>query len=80
VFGEGLDFYGGQNIYEVFAEAAKNVNPNFTWGPTMTQTYTDVADGFSAALSGNGTLLDALKTGQDKTIAALKAAAIPVKG
>lgn len=79
VFSEGLEFYGGQKIYEVFAEAAANVNPNFTWGPTMTQTYTDVADGFSAALSGNGTILDALVAGQEKTIAALKAQAIPVK-
>ena len=79
VFSEGLDFYGGQKIYEVFAEAASGVNPDFTWGPTMTQVYTDVADGFSAALSGNGTLLDALKAGKEKTIAALKAASIPVK-
>ena len=79
VFSEGLDFYGGQKIYEVFAEAASGVNPDFTWGPTMTQVYTDVADGFSQALSGNGTLLDALKSGKEKTIAALKAASIPVK-
>lgn len=79
VFSEGLDFYGGQKIYEVFAEASSEVNPNFTWGPTMTQVYTDVADGFSQVLAGNGTITDALKTGQDKTIAALKAASIPVK-
>ena len=79
IFAEGLEFYGGQKIYEVFAEAAANVNPNFTWGPTMTQTYTDVADGFSAALAGNQTILDALVDGQSKTIAALKAQAIPVK-
>ncbi len=79
VFGEGLEFYGGQNIYEVFAEAGNNVDPNFTWGPTMTQVYNDVADGFSAAVSGNGTLLDALTAGQASTIAALKAASIPVK-
>jgi multiple sugar transport system substrate-binding protein len=78
VFAEGLDFYGGQNIYEVFAAAGAQVNPNFTWGPTMTQTYTDVADGFSAAISGSGTLLDALKTGNQKTIDAMKAAAIAV--
>ena len=79
VFSEGLEFYGGQKIYDVFAEAAANVNPDFTWGPTMTQTYTDVADGFSAALAGSSTLLDALKDGQKKTIAALEAQAIPVK-
>jgi multiple sugar transport system substrate-binding protein len=79
IFSEGLEFYGGQKIYEVFADAAANVNPNFTWGPTMTQTYTDVADGFSAALAGNQTILDALVAGQEKTIAALQAQAIPVK-
>jgi multiple sugar transport system substrate-binding protein len=78
VFSEGLDFYGGQNIYDVFAAAGAQVNPDFTWGPTMTQTYTDVADGFSAAISGSGTLMDALKTGQQKTIDAMKAAAIAV--
>lgn len=80
VFSEGLDFYGGQKIYDVFAEAAVNVNPNFTWGPTMTQTYTDVADGFSQVLAGSQTIEEALLTGQQKTIDALKAAAIPVKG
>ncbi|GAA1219910.1 ABC transporter substrate-binding protein [Rhodoglobus aureus] len=78
VFSEGLDFYGGQNIYDVFAAAGAQVNPDFTWGPTMTQTYTDVADGFSAAISGSGTLTDALKTGQQKTIDAMKAASIAV--
>ena len=77
-FSEGLDFFGGQNIYDVFAAAGAEVNPDFTWGPTMTQVYTDVADGFSGAISGSGTLLDALKTGQQKTIDAMKAAAIAV--
>lgn len=79
VFSEGLDFYGGQKIYDVFAAAAGEVNPDFTWGPTMTQVYTDVADGFSQVLAGNGTITDALKTGQTKTIDAMKAASIPVK-
>ncbi len=75
---EGVPFYGGQAIYETFGEAGKAVSP-FTWGPTMTQTYSDVSDGFGAALTGGGTLLDALKAGQEKTIAALKAQSIPVK-
>ena len=78
-FTGGQAFYGGQKIYDVFKQASSQVNPDFTWGPTMTQTYTDVSDGFGAALGGSGTLTDALKTGQQKTVDALKAQSIPVK-
>ncbi|KQX05386.1 MULTISPECIES: ABC transporter substrate-binding protein [unclassified Leifsonia] len=77
---EGVEFYGGQKIYDVFAEAATEVNPDFVWGPTMTQTYADVSDGFKAAVTGDGTLFDALTNGQKTTIEALKAQSIPVKG
>ena len=79
VLAEGVEFYGDQAIYDVFAEAAAQTNPDFVWGPTMTQTYADVADGFGGVLGGSGTLAEALKTGQSKTIQALEAAAIPVK-
>jgi len=79
VLADGVEFYGDQKIYDIFAEAAAQTNPDFIWGPTMTQTYADVADGFGGVLGGEGTLGEALATGQEKTIAALKAAAIPVK-
>ncbi|WP_062299971.1 ABC transporter substrate-binding protein [Demequina maris] len=75
---EGVDFYGGQAIYDVFADAAQQVVPDFTWGPTMTQTYSDVADGFKSAATGAGTLAEALESGQQKTIDALEAQSIPV--
>jgi len=77
-FTSGQEFYGGQKIYDVFKEASSQVDPDFTWGPTMTQTYTDVSDGFGSALGGTGTLLDALKSGQQKTIDALTSQSIPV--
>ncbi|MEJ3405735.1 extracellular solute-binding protein [Rathayibacter sp. YIM 133350] len=76
---EGVDFYGGQKIYDVFKQAATQVNPEFVWGPTMTQTYADVSDGFKAAASGQGTLFDALQKGQSSTIDALESQSIPVK-
>lgn len=75
---EGVEFYGGQKIYDVFAEAAAQVNPDFVWGPTMTQTYADVSDGFQKAVTGQGTLLDALDAAQKSTIDTLKAQSIPV--
>jgi len=78
VLSEGVEFYGNQKIYDIFADAANQTNADFTWGPTMTQTYADVADGFGEVLGGKGTLGDALATGQTKTVAALEAAAIPV--
>ncbi|PRZ08872.1 multiple sugar transport system substrate-binding protein [Isoptericola sp. CG 20/1183] len=75
---EGLEFYGDQAIFDVFADAAAATDPSFTWGPTMAQTYNDVADGFGAALSGQGTLLDALQAGQEATISTLESQSIPV--
>jgi multiple sugar transport system substrate-binding protein len=78
VLSEGVEFYGGQQIYDVFAEASAQVNPDFVWGPTMTQVYADVSDGFKAAANGDGTLLDALTRAQDTTISTLEAQSIPV--
>ncbi len=75
---KGVDFYGGQKIYDVFAQAATQVTPDFTWGPTMTSTYASASDGFKAAVSGSGTLLDALKKAQTTTIDNLKSQSIPV--
>ncbi|PRY65038.1 multiple sugar transport system substrate-binding protein [Glaciihabitans tibetensis] len=74
----GVDFYGGQAIYDVFSEASGQVSSDFVWGPTMTQTYNDVSDGFKAAVSGTGTLSEALESAQTSTIDALKAQSIPV--
>jgi len=73
-------FYGGQQIFTVFNQASSEVDPNFTWGPVMNETYNALTDGFGAALNGQGTLSDALAAAQTKTIDAMKAQAIPVAG
>lgn len=75
---EGVEFYGDQAIYDVFAQAATEVSPDFVWGPTMTQTYADISDGFKAAVSGSGTLLEALEQGQAATIQTMESQSIPV--
>ncbi|MEU7906188.1 sugar ABC transporter substrate-binding protein [Actinoplanes sp. NPDC049118] len=76
---KGVAFYGDQPIYDVFAKASEQVKPDFVWGPTMTKTYTDASDGFKAAVSGKGTLGEALQSAQQSTIATLKSQSIPVK-
>ncbi|MDI1465365.1 extracellular solute-binding protein [Catellatospora sp. KI3] len=75
---DGVAFYGDQKIYEVFAKASTQVPSGFTWGPSMTATYANASDGFKAAVSGKGTLLDALTAAQAYTIQTLKNQAIPV--
>ncbi|MFI5933090.1 ABC transporter substrate-binding protein [Actinoplanes sp. NPDC051494] len=76
---KGVEFYGGQKIYEIFTTASTQVAPDFTWGPTMTSTYANASDGFKAAVSGGGTLSDALTKAQASTIETLKSQNIPVK-
>lgn len=73
------DFYGGQVIWTTFADAAKGVNENWQWGPTMTQTYADLTNGLGAANSGKESVGDALKAAQEKTIATMKSQSLEVE-
>ncbi len=65
-------FYGGQVINQVFSQGAANVDENFTWGPTMNQTFTDLGNDMAAAVNGNGTLADAINEVQASTISYMK--------
>lgn len=65
-------YFGGQPIYDVFAEAAAGVTPGWTWGPIMTKTTTDLDDALGRAWAGQGSLGDALVTTRTKTVAELK--------
>ncbi|MFE1190432.1 ABC transporter substrate-binding protein [[Kitasatospora] papulosa] len=56
-----VDFYGKQEIFDVFAEASADVDTEFTWGPTMTDTYRFLSDGTAKATGGGSTLGDVLK-------------------
>ncbi|MFD0526449.1 extracellular solute-binding protein [Kitasatospora arboriphila] len=67
-----VDFYGGQKIFDVFAQASKNVDTGFTWGPTMTDTYRFLSDGTAKATGGSGTLADVLKQTQAQSVQSLR--------
>lgn len=67
-----VPFYGGQNIWSVFRANGKLVNTSFQWGPIMSTTFTQLADGFGTASSGSGTLAQVLASTQSKTISTMK--------
>ncbi|WLQ32517.1 sugar ABC transporter substrate-binding protein [Streptomyces castrisilvae] len=62
-------YFGGQNIYPVFAEAAAQVGTDWTWGPLMTKTAADLDDGLGKAWAGKSSIADALSDAQKKTLA-----------
>lgn len=74
----GVDFYGGQHIFDVFKTAADQVDSSFTWGPTMTDTYRFLGDGIAGALAGTNTLGDALKSTQEQTVKSIEAQGLTV--
>lgn len=78
ILSEGDDYFGGQDIYTVFAEASEHVVPGWTWGPNMPATVTALDDALAGAWAGNGTIADALHAAQTSTISTLEADGIQV--
>jgi multiple sugar transport system substrate-binding protein len=72
-------FYGGQNIWQVFEAGGKLVNTSFQWGPIMSTTFTQMADGFGSATSGSSTLNKVLSSTQSQTINSMKQQGFSVK-
>jgi multiple sugar transport system substrate-binding protein len=72
-------FFGGQKVFDEFRTASAQVDPDFTWGPTMEQTYAHLRDGFGAALAGKSTLEQAMTTAAQDTVKDLEQQAIPVQ-
>jgi multiple sugar transport system substrate-binding protein len=75
-----VDFYGGQKIFDVFAQASKNVDTDFTWGPTMTDTYRFLSDGTAKATGGTSTLGDVLKQTGAQSVQSLREQSLNVAG
>ena len=75
---EPYPYYGGQVIWEVFAEAAQGVDEAWQWGPTMTQTFADLGNGLGTAGTGKGTIAEAVTTAQAKTISTMESQSLEV--
>ncbi|MEV4252332.1 sugar ABC transporter substrate-binding protein [Spirillospora sp. NPDC049652] len=73
-------FYGGQKIFEVFKDAMGHIDTTWQWGPTMTQTSTDLADGLGKAGTGGAKLLSMLTTVQDNTAKQMRQQGLSVAG
>ncbi|MFB6955599.1 ABC transporter substrate-binding protein [Streptomyces sp. NPDC056309] len=76
---KGVDYYGGQNIYKVFGEAAQHTDTNWQWGPTQSQFGVDLDEATAKAYAGSGTLFDAFNNVQKKTLAAIKSKGVRVR-
>ncbi|GAB7184772.1 trehalose/maltose ABC transport systems periplasmic-binding component [Kitasatospora sp. Ki12] len=73
-------FYGGQVIFDVFKGETAHVATDWQWGPTMTQTSTDLADGLGKAGTGGTTLPQVLADVQGRTVAGMKQQGLAVAG
>jgi multiple sugar transport system substrate-binding protein len=77
---QGFDtaFYGGQDIFSVFAAGAATIKPGWTWGPSMGVTNTAMKDSFSKLATGGSTIDQALQAGQSATLSDLKTRGVQV--
>ncbi|MGV9270815.1 ABC transporter substrate-binding protein [Kitasatospora sp. NPDC003701] len=66
------DFYGGQDLYAVFSDAAKSIRPGWTWGPVMGVTNGYLKDSFGKVAGRTGTIDEALTGAQQATLAEFK--------
>lgn len=76
---QGVPYYGGQKVFDVFKAAASQINTSWTWGPTQDAADTSLQNALIAAVNGSGTLSDALTQAQAATINTMQSQAIPVE-
>ncbi|ROQ04563.1 multiple sugar transport system substrate-binding protein [Rathayibacter sp. PhB93] len=74
------EFLGGQNANrEVFEPSDAAIDTSWGWIPTTAATYTHLNDGFTAALAGEGSFVDAVEAAQAATLADLEAKGLKVR-
>lgn len=75
---EVFAFYGGQNIWEVFAESDAAVASTWTWPPLSQTLFADLTDNVKAAVEGGTPLTEAFTQTQADFTAALEDKGISV--
>lgn len=66
------DYWSGQKIHQVMAEAAQNVNVDFGWSPFTNFVYTTYGDLLVKVRAGSLTFEDAMKQLQDTVVSYAK--------
>jgi multiple sugar transport system substrate-binding protein len=66
------DYWSGQAIHQVMAQAAQQVNPNFGWSPFTSFVYTTYADDLTKVRAGQMTFEQAMQDLQTKCVAYAK--------
>lgn len=64
--GQQPEFYGGQQVNDVFAKISDTVNPSFQWPPFLDQVVTDWTDTVGASLANKTDAVAALAQWQSK--------------
>jgi multiple sugar transport system substrate-binding protein len=77
---KSYDFFGGQNINDVFAEADGAIDREWGWIPTTAATYQHLNDGFQKAITGDSTFVQAVANAQAQTVEDLEAKGLQVAG
>lgn len=65
---EIFEFYGGQDIWDVFAESDANVDTDWQWPPMVSTLYTSLTDNVQAGLDADRPLTDAFEATQQDMI------------
>lgn len=67
------EFFGGQNYNtDVFAPAAEQQNPDWSWAPTTQQVFNVLSDGFRTKLTQGVSLVDSCRMAQEATVGMLR--------
>lgn len=76
---EVFAFYGGQDIWDVFAESDAAVDTSWKWPPLSSTLFASLTDNVKAAVDGGTPLVDAYRATQEDMVGALEERGINVQ-